>query len=59
VIGSVFTPSRYSRRYDCGTFHEPPTVMHVTRGLGGQHPLRYNCRPEVTWLVLKSSEVVV
>jgi predicted MPP superfamily phosphohydrolase len=54
VLGSILTPSRFSRRYDCGTFHEPPTVLHVSRGLGGQHPLRYNCRPEVTWLVLRA-----
>ena len=53
VIGSVFVPSRYSRRYDCGTFYEPPTVLHVSRGLGGQEPVRYNCRPEVTKIVLK------
>jgi predicted MPP superfamily phosphohydrolase len=53
VIGPVLVPSRYSRRYDCGTFHEPPTLMHVSRGLGGTYPLRYNCRPEVTRLVLR------
>jgi len=27
--------------------------MYVSRGLAGQHPLRFNCRPEVTWLVLR------
>jgi predicted MPP superfamily phosphohydrolase len=54
LIGSVLVPSRYSRRYDCGTFYEPPTTMHVSRGLGGRQPLRYNCRPEVTRLVLAS-----
>jgi predicted MPP superfamily phosphohydrolase len=54
VLGSVLVPSSYSRRYDCGIFDEPPTVMHVGRGLGGQHPLRYNCRPEVSLLILKS-----
>ncbi len=53
VIGSVLVPSRYGRRYDCGTFCEGGTVMHVSRGLGGQHPLRYGCRPEVTKLVLR------
>jgi predicted MPP superfamily phosphohydrolase len=52
IIGSVLVPSRFSRRYDCGLFEEPPTVMHVSRGLSAQHPLRYNCRPEVTKLVL-------
>ncbi len=56
VIGSVFVPSIYGRRYDCGTFHEPPTLLHVSRGLSGQQPLRYNCRPEVTRIVLRPSK---
>jgi predicted MPP superfamily phosphohydrolase len=54
-IGSVLVPSRYGRRYDCGTFHEPPTVLHVSRGLGGRQPLRFNCRPEVTKLILQTA----
>jgi predicted MPP superfamily phosphohydrolase len=53
VLGSVFVPSRYSRKYDCGTFYKAPTVMHVGRGLSGQHPLRFFCKPEVTRIVLR------
>jgi predicted MPP superfamily phosphohydrolase len=53
VVGSLLVPSVYGRRYDCGVFHEPPTVLHVSRGLGGEHPLRYGCRPEVTLLTLR------
>jgi len=53
LVGSIFVPSKYSRRYDGGTFHEGPTVMHVSRGLAGEVPLRYNCRPEVSLLVLR------
>jgi len=53
LLGSVFVPSRYSRKYDCGTFYESPTVMHVGRGLAGQHPLRFFCKPEVTRIVLR------
>lgn len=52
LLGSVLVPSRYGRRFDGGLFDESPTVLHVSRGLGGQHPLRYNCRPEVVKLVL-------
>jgi len=58
LIGSIFVPSRYSRKYDCGTFHEPPTLLHVSRGLGGQQPLRYCCRPEVTRIVLRCPSVL-
>lgn len=54
-FGSVFVPSGFGRRYDCGTFDEPPTVLHVSRGLGGQQPLRFNCRPEVTKIVLRQT----
>ncbi len=53
VVGSIFVPSKFSRRYDGGTFHEGPTVMHVSRGLAGEVPLRINCRPEVTLVVLR------
>jgi len=56
LIGPLFVPSRYSRRYDGGTYFLPPTLMHVSRGLAGQHPLRFNCRPEVTRIVLVSGE---
>jgi predicted MPP superfamily phosphohydrolase len=56
LIGSVLVPSSYGRRYDCGIFWEAPTALHVSRGLGGQHPLRFNCRPEVSKLVLRVPE---
>ena len=53
VVGSVFVSSRYGRRYDCGAFDEPPTLLHVSRGPGGKQPVRYNCRPKVTKLILR------
>ena len=53
LLGSVLVPSAYGRKYDCGVFREGPTLLHVSRGLGGEHPLRYNCRPEATLLVLR------
>jgi predicted MPP superfamily phosphohydrolase len=53
VVGSMFVPSKYSRRYDMGTFHEPPTVLHVNRGLAGKEAIRIRCHPQVTRLVLK------
>ncbi|HEY7312986.1 MAG TPA: metallophosphoesterase [Gemmataceae bacterium] len=53
LFGSVLLPSVYGRRYDCGVFDEAPTLLHVSRGLSGDHPLRYLCRPEVTRLTLR------
>lgn len=54
LIGSVFVPSRWSRKYDFGSFHEAPTLLHVSRGLAGKQPLRFRCRPEVTKIVLRA-----
>jgi predicted MPP superfamily phosphohydrolase len=56
VLGSVIVPSQHGRRYDCGVFQEPPTVLHVSRGLGGEHPIRFLCRPEITRLTLQKAE---
>jgi uncharacterized protein len=55
IVGSLFVPSFFSRRYDMGTFHEPPTVLHVNRGLSGKEPIRFRCRPQVSRIVLRSS----
>jgi hypothetical protein len=52
VLGSLFVPSQYSRKYDQGVFLEPPTLLHVSRGVSGREPLRWNCRPEITRVVL-------
>lgn len=56
IIGPVYSPSRYGVRYAAGTFFEPPTLLHVSRGLSGRHPLRWRCRPEVTVLTLRQGE---
>ena len=54
VIGPVFSPSRFGVKYSAGTFFEDPTLMHVSRGLSGTRPLRFNCTPELTKLILRS-----
>lgn len=55
VVGSIFVPSKYSRRYDMGTFFESPTLLHVNRGLSGKEPLRFRCRPQVTRIILRKA----
>jgi predicted MPP superfamily phosphohydrolase len=55
VIGPLFVPSRYSRRFDSGTFYAAPTLMHVTRGLAGREPLRFRCPPEVVRITLRTA----
>ena len=53
-LGALISPSWYGWRYASGLFHEPPTVMHVSRGISGKQPIRLNCPPEIALLVLTS-----
>ncbi len=53
VIGSIFIPSVYSRRFDQGVFQSGSTVMVVNRGLSGKEPLRFRCHAQVIRMELK------
>ncbi len=53
IIGSIFVPSIYGRRYDMGVFENNGTVMVVGRGLSGKEPLRFRCNPQVIRMVLR------
>lgn len=53
LIGPLIAPSRFGFRYASGVFEEGPTVMHVSRGLSGEHLLRFNCPPELAKLVIR------
>jgi uncharacterized protein len=52
VIGPIIAPSWYGSKFASGWFREKDTWMHVSRGLSGTHPFRFNCRPEVSLCVL-------
>lgn len=52
VIGSIFVPSIYGRRFDQGVFARDGTVMVVGRGLSGKEPIRFRCNPQVIRLTL-------
>jgi predicted MPP superfamily phosphohydrolase len=51
--GPLITPSLYGTRYAAGLFFSEPTLLHVSRGIAGEHPLRWNCLPELAQLVLQ------
>lgn len=56
-LGAIVLPSRYGLRYDQGFFRRSRTVMEVTRGVGGKHPLRYRCPPEIVRLTLRPAHL--
>lgn len=53
VIGPVYSPSRYGCRFASGVFWLEPTLLYVSRGISGREPIRYQCPPELTKLVLR------
>ncbi len=53
IVGPIACPSLFGVKYACGVFHEPPTAMHVSRGLSSELPLRWNCLPEITKVILR------
>ena len=53
VLGPVYSPSRAGCRYSAGVFWLDPTLLYVSRGISGREPIRYNCPPELTELVLR------
>lgn len=53
LIGPIIAPSRYGVRFASGNFEFIKTLMHVSRGISGVHPIRFNCPPELTLLRLR------
>jgi uncharacterized protein len=51
-IGPLVAPSLYGSKFASGVFWLPPTLMHVSRGVAGTHPLRWRCTPEISLLTL-------
>ena len=54
LVGSIFVPSVYGRRFDAGVFAGDGTVMAVSRGVSGKEPLRFRCRPQVLRITLRA-----
>ena len=55
ILGPLLSPSRQGIKYASGVFHDPPTVMHVSRGVSGELPFRLNCPPEMARLELHAA----
>ncbi len=54
VLGPILMPSRYSRHFDRGFFRAGSSLLYVSQGVGGKHPIRYGCHPEITRFTLRA-----
>ncbi len=51
-LGVVASPSLFGAQYAHGVFCRGDTVLHVSRGIAGETPLRWRCPPEAALLEL-------
>jgi hypothetical protein len=54
VVGSIFVPSVYGRRYDMGVFERGGTTLVVSRGAAGKEPIRFRCNAQVMRITLRA-----
>lgn len=47
LIGPVVAPSKYGVLYASGTFEFDQMIMHVSRGISGDEPIRFCSPPEI------------
>ena len=47
IVGPIVAPSKYGVHYASGTFDVEGMIMHVSRGLAGDEPIRLCCPPEI------------
>jgi len=57
LIGPVIAPSRHGVKYASGTFCFDKTLVHVSRGLSADEPIRLFCPPELGFFKLVRSGV--
>ena len=55
-LGAIFSPTFSGVKYVSGVYYVRPTILHVSRGLSGDIPVRWNCPPEIAVLKLRAGE---
>ncbi len=53
IVGPIISPSKYGVRFAGGAFQIGKAVMHVSRGLCGDEPIRWNCPPEIGFFTIE------
>jgi uncharacterized protein len=55
-LGAIFSPSLWGVKHISGIYYQPPTILHVTRGVSGVTPARWFCPPEIARLTLRATK---
>jgi hypothetical protein len=55
-LGAILSPTFSGVKYVSGVYYAAPTILHVSRGLSGDIPVRWNCPPEMARLTLRAAQ---
>jgi uncharacterized protein len=55
-LGAIFSPSLWGVKHVAGIYYAPPTILHVSRGVSGDTPVRWRCPPELTHITLRTAK---
>ena len=55
IVGPIIAPSRYGLRYAAGTFQIGKMLMHVSRGVSAEKPIRWNSMPELGLFTIRAA----
>lgn len=53
-LGPICSPSAWGVKHISGIYYSPPTILHITRGVSCDTPIRWRCPPEITRLILRA-----
>ena len=56
-LGPIVAPSRYGVRFASGTFQFGTMIMHVSRGLSSDEPIRFGSLPELGLFTIRSKRI--
>ncbi len=54
IIGPIMLPSSYNRIFTHGVFNRKGNILIIGKGIGGDPPFRFRCRPELLQITLHS-----
>jgi len=57
LVGPIVAPSKYGVQYASGTFQIERMLMHVSRGISGDEPIRFGSPPELGLFTIRSKRV--
>lgn len=54
IIGPIMLPSSFNRKFSQGIYRRKGNILIIGKGIGGDPPFRFRCKPEIIKIILRS-----